>query len=108
MVPPRMARWLLATAAFVAAAAGVVYGLAPGATRAVAATPDKPAPASADDATPPAGVDISKLDDFERKVFFRVVNREASACGRGHSLLYSAKHDPSCRASFYAVRYTAR
>lgn len=71
-----------------------------------AASPDKAA-APADDATPPAGVDISKLDDFERKVFFRVVNHEASACGKGQSLLASAKHDPSCRASFYAVRYVA-
>jgi thiol-disulfide isomerase/thioredoxin len=102
-----MARWLLATAALVMATAGVFCRWAPGLTRAAAAPPDKPASASADDATPPPGVDISKLDDFERKVFFRVVNREASACGRGHSLLYSAKHDPSCRASFYAVRYTA-
>jgi protein-disulfide isomerase len=52
-------------------------------------------------------VDIGKLDAFERKVFFRVVNREPSACGKGHSLLYSAKKDSACRASFYAVRYVA-
>jgi thiol-disulfide isomerase/thioredoxin len=69
---------------------------------------DKANAPSADDNSPPAGIDLSKLDDFERKVFFRVVNREASACGKGHSLLFSAKHDPSCRASFYAVRYVAR
>jgi predicted DsbA family dithiol-disulfide isomerase len=72
------------------------------------ARPDKGPATSADDNTPPAGIDISKLDDFERKVFFRVVNHESSACGKGHSLLYSAKHDSSCRASFYAVRYVAR
>lgn len=65
------------------------------------------APASADDNTAPPGIDIGKLDDFERKVFFRVVNHESSACGKGHSLIYSVKHDPSCRASFYAVRYVA-
>jgi thiol-disulfide isomerase/thioredoxin len=63
---------------------------------------------SADDNTPPPGVDIGKLDDFESKVFFRVVNRESSACGKGQSLLASAKHDSACRASFYAVRYVAR
>jgi thiol-disulfide isomerase/thioredoxin len=62
---------------------------------------------SADDNTPPPGVDIGKLDEFERKVFYRVVNRESSVCGKGHSLLYSAKRDNTCRASFYAVRYVA-
>jgi predicted DsbA family dithiol-disulfide isomerase len=74
---------------------------------AAGARPDKGPSISADDNAPPAGIDISKLDDFERKVFFRVVNHESSACGKGHSLLYSAKHDGACRASFYAVRYAA-
>lgn len=74
-------------------------------SRAAESGPDKGT--ASDDSTPPPGVDLSKLDDFERKVFFRVVNREASACGKGHSLLYSAKRDSSCRASFYAVRYVA-
>jgi thiol-disulfide isomerase/thioredoxin len=60
---------------------------------------------SGDDNSPPPGIDLSKLDEFERKVFFRVVNHESSACGKGHSLIYSAKHDSACRASFYAVRY---
>lgn len=56
----------------------------------------------------PAGIDPSKLDAFKRKVFDQVVGREASACGKGHSLLHSVKHDSACRASFYAVRYVAR
>jgi predicted DsbA family dithiol-disulfide isomerase len=56
----------------------------------------------------PAGIELGKLDEFKRKVFDQVVNREPSACGKGHSLLYSVKHDSSCRASFYAVRYVAR
>ena len=60
---------------------------------------------SGDDNSPPPGIDLSKLDEFERKVFFRVVNHESSACSKGHSLIYSAKHDSACRASFYAVRY---
>ncbi len=68
---------------------------------------EKGAAPSAGDTTPPPGVNIGKLDDFERKVFFRVVNREPSACGKGHSLLHSAKKDTACRASFYAVRYVA-
>src|SRR5438094_359102 len=39
------------------------------------------------DTVPPPGIDISKLDEFERKVFFRVVNKEPSACGDPKSLL---------------------
>lgn len=60
------------------------------------------------DETPPPGVDISKLDDLGKKVFFRVVNREPSACGKAHSLIHSVKNDKSCRASLYAARYVVR
>jgi hypothetical protein len=63
---------------------------------------------SADGDALPAGIDLGKLDAFKRKVFDQVVEREASACGKGHSLLHSVKHDSACRASFYAVRYVAR
>jgi protein-disulfide isomerase len=62
----------------------------------------------AEDTTPPPGVDLTKLDEFERKVFFRVVNKEASACGKAESLIRSVKNDKACRKSFYAVRYVAR
>jgi glutaredoxin len=75
--------------------------------QAAAPAPGKASAPSGDDQTPPRGVDIGKLDEFERKVFFRIVNHEPSACGKGHSLLHSAKLDQSCRASFYAVRYVA-
>lgn len=63
--------------------------------------------AAADEAAPP-GIDISGLDGFERKVFFRVLNKEPSACGKAHSLMHSTKNDPACRKSFYAARYVAR
>ena len=76
----------------------------PSSANAAAETAGSP---SGDDNSPPPGIDLGKLDNFERKVFFRVVNRESSACGKGHSLIYSAKHDSACRASFYAVRYVA-
>jgi len=56
----------------------------------------------------PAGIELGKLDAFKRQLFDQVVGRESSACGKGHSLLYSVEHDSSCRASFYAVRYVAR
>jgi protein-disulfide isomerase len=60
------------------------------------------------DTTPPPGVDLSKLDEYERKVFFRVVNREPSSCGKGHSLIYSVKRDPGCKRSVYAIKYVAK
>ena len=59
------------------------------------------------DTTPPPGIDIHTLDDFEKKVFFRISNKEPSVCGKGHSLIYSAKHDHTCRKAFYAIRYVA-
>jgi protein-disulfide isomerase len=61
-----------------------------------------------EDTSPPPGVDLSKLDDFERKVFFRILNKESSACGKAHSLIQSVKTDRSCRKSLYAARYVAR
>src|SRR5690349_23974530 len=82
---------------------------------AVGATPPAaPAPVAAatapaaEDNTPPPGIDLSALDEFERKVFFRVLNREPSACGKAHSLIFSLKNDPGCRKSFYAARYVAK
>ncbi len=72
-----------------------------------APSPAAPKPAADNapvDETPPPGVDLSQLDQFERKVFFRIVNRESSACGKAHSLLVSVKTDPGCRKSFYAVK----
>jgi protein-disulfide isomerase len=71
-----------------------------------------PTPAASGEApadnTPPPGIDLSPLDEFERKVFFRVVNKEPSPCGKAHSLLHSIKNDPSCRKSYYAVKYVVR
>lgn len=76
---------------------------APGAT---AATPTA---AGAQDTTLPAGVDVSKLDDFQKKVFFRVANSESSVCGQGQSLLASAKDQKAgCRRSLSALRYVVR
>src|ERR1044071_8217809 len=60
------------------------------------------------DNTPPPGVDVSKLDELAKKIFFRVVNSEPSICGKAESLLSSAKKDSSCRRSLNAVKYVAR
>jgi thiol-disulfide isomerase/thioredoxin len=99
--------WLFAVTAFVALSPSLAPSSWSRRALAGSSSADKGAAPSGEDHTPPPGIDLSKLDDFERKAFFRVINREASACGRGHSLIYSAKHDPSCRASFYAIRYVA-
>jgi protein-disulfide isomerase len=66
------------------------------------------AAAGAPDNVPPPGVDVSKLDDFQKKVFFRIVNSEPSICGQAQSLIQSAKKDASCRRSLNAVRYVGR
>jgi protein-disulfide isomerase len=80
------------------------------ANSAPAASPaaDKGGNPSAEGGALPASIDLAKLDEFKRKIFDQVVNREPSACGKGHSLLHSVTHDSACRASFYAVRYVAR
>jgi protein-disulfide isomerase len=53
----------------------------------------------------PAGVDISKLDDLGKKIFFRVGNSESSVCGDAQSLLSSVK---TCRRSIAALRYVVK
>jgi len=72
------------------------------------ATAAKAGAASGDSAAPP-GVDISKLDDFGKKVFFRIANAEPSVCGQAQSLLASAKATKNgCARSVSALRYVAR
>jgi protein-disulfide isomerase len=79
----------------------------PSAANAATADP-KGGEKKADDTSPPPGVDLTKLDEFERKVFFRVLSKESSACGKAHSLMVSVKTDKGCRKSLYAARYVAR
>jgi thiol-disulfide isomerase/thioredoxin len=81
---------------------------APSANSATAAVTDRASKPSVQGGSLPADIDLGKLDEFKRKAFDQVVNREPSLCGKGHSLLYSVTHDSACRASFYAVRYVAR
>ena len=66
-------------------------------------------PGGAADTTPPPGLDVSKLDDFQRKVFFRIANAEASVCGQAQSLIASAKAATGgCRKSYNALKYVAK
>ncbi|HEX7599018.1 MAG TPA: thioredoxin domain-containing protein [Polyangia bacterium] len=104
---PRLSRIVLLVTGLVAACA-CTKKASPSAAAAAAAVADPGGKPSAEAGSTPAGIDLGKLDEAKRKVFDQVVNREPSACGKGHSLLHSVKNDSSCRASFYAVRYVAR
>jgi protein-disulfide isomerase len=66
----------------------------------------QPAAAAQQDTTLPPGIDASKLDDFQKKVFFRIINNEPSVCGQAQSLIASAKKD--CRRSYNAIRYVGK
>lgn len=100
----RGSRSILFVTVLVAAGGCKKQASRPGQTSPVAQQAGKPASA----ASRPADIDVGKLGEFERKVFDQVVDREPSACGKGHSLRHSVAHDSACRASFYAVRYVAR
>src|SRR5688572_22241364 len=56
----------------------------------------------------PPGVDLAKLDEGEKRIFFRAVGKAPSACGKAHSLLQSAKSDPACKRSIFALRFAAK
>ena len=48
-----------------------------------------------------------KLDEFGKKVFFRIANSESSVCGQAQSLMQSVKSG-ACRRSVNALRYVAK
>ena len=53
------------------------------------------------------GVDLSKLDETQKKRFFSVLNTEASACGKAHSLAVSLRDDGECRDSMHVAQFIA-
>jgi protein-disulfide isomerase len=62
-------------------------------------------PAGPVDTTPLPGVDVSKLDADQQKLFYSLVGSLTSPCGKGHSLRTSFTTDASCRRAPFAVRY---
>jgi len=112
----RLARSLLPAALLVAMIAAPACAKnppqaqpAPAAPPAAADKAAKPAAGEGGDQTPPAGVDVSKLDELAKKIFFRVINGEPSVCGKGESLSASAKkQDAGCHRDLNAVKYVAR
>lgn len=103
--PTAVSRSLLLVAVLVAVGACGRKAQPPAGSSAVAVASHAP---SGQLGLPPSEDELRTLDESAHKVFDQVVKSEASACGKGHSLLDSAKHDASCRASAYAVRYVAR
>lgn len=57
---------------------------------------------------PLVGVDLSSLHDSDVKGFWNLVEKNASACGKAHSLETSIRTDPKCKRSIFAARYIAR
>jgi protein-disulfide isomerase len=57
------------------------------------------------DTTPLAGVDVSKLDDAKRQLFYKLIGSLSSPCGKAHSLRTSATSDTSCKRAPFAIRY---
>ncbi|HEV3032195.1 MAG TPA: thioredoxin domain-containing protein [Polyangia bacterium] len=104
---PAKVLWSVVQAGFLTAAMSLpaCAKTPPEAQSAPAASAPASVGAGQDTALPP-GIDASKLDDFQKKVFFRIINNEPSICGEAQSLIVSAKKD--CRRSFNAIRYVGK
>jgi protein-disulfide isomerase len=57
------------------------------------------------DTTPLNGIDLAKLDDDKKQMFYRLVSRLNSPCGKSENLRTSFAKDVSCKRAPYAVRY---
>jgi protein-disulfide isomerase len=66
---------------------------------------DRVDPATVNDTTPLAGVDVTKLEGDKQKLFYKLVNTFKSPCGKTHSLRTSFTQDTSCKRAPFAVRY---
>ncbi|HVR02480.1 MAG TPA: thioredoxin domain-containing protein [Polyangia bacterium] len=104
---PAKVLWSVVKAGFLMAAMSLpaCAKTPPEAQSAPAASAPASVAAGQDTALPP-GIDASRLDEFQKKVFFRIINSEPSICGEAQSLIVSAKKD--CRRSFNAIRYVGK
>ena len=57
---------------------------------------------------PLPGVDLAGLPDSDVKGFWRIVEKQPSACGKAHSLETSVRTDQKCKRSLFAARYVVR
>jgi protein-disulfide isomerase len=72
-----------------------------------AATPATPAADLKDQILEARGVDLSRLSELQRSTFFNIINSEASACGKAHSLAVSLRDDSTCRDSLSVSQFIA-
>jgi protein-disulfide isomerase len=63
------------------------------------------APAVKVDTTPLKGIDLAKLDDEKKNIFYGLVDSLPSPCGKSHSLRTSFNQDNECKRAPFAVRY---
>ena len=75
--------------------------VAPGSAVA-AATPGTAAPSV--DTTPLPGVDVSRLADDKKALFYTLVSSLDSPCGKAQSLRASFTTDASCKRAPFAIR----
>ncbi len=59
------------------------------------------------DRTPVPGLDVSKLEEQDQTLFFRLLQSFSSPCGKAHSLRTSVSTDTACRRAPFAARYLA-
>ena len=57
------------------------------------------------DTTPLQGVDVSKLSDDHKQLFYKLVGSLNSPCGKAHNLRTSFTSDTSCKRAPFAVKY---
>jgi predicted DsbA family dithiol-disulfide isomerase len=81
---------------------GAIKAADDAAKKKVAEDPKKPV-----DMTPVEGVDVSKLDEKQQKLFFKLVDSFSSPCGKAHSLRTSVKEDAACKRAPFAAKYLA-
>jgi protein-disulfide isomerase len=53
-------------------------------------------------------VDLSKLDEAQKKRFGSLIDKVQSPCGKAHSLKKSLDEDKACKRAVFAARYVAR
>jgi protein-disulfide isomerase len=57
------------------------------------------------DTTPLAGIDLAKLGDDKKTIFYKLVDSLPSPCGKAHSLRTSYNEDKTCKRAPFAARY---
>jgi protein-disulfide isomerase len=80
---------------------------APERPKQAAPAPAPAAPAVPAEITEAKGVDLTRLTEAQKTSFFQILNSEASACGKPHSLAVSLRDDPACRDSLIVSQYIA-